>query len=508
MFTSLTLLAMLILAILATSTPIELVIGTSLPPTKITLPQIKFDNNDTVSKLLTTPAPSNALLSEMKPASSANNAILTNNTNTTPIQPGSLASPVIRSAITFGDIKNLSNNVGDSRYPLVDVSGNIVYIVWVDFTTGGGDIFFKRSTDGGNTFGNTVNLSNDVGDSGDPRIAKSGTNLYVLWTDFSNQDVLFKRSVDNGGTFESTVNLSMDAHRSVNPDMAVSGSNVYVVWEDITPNFIDEGRLFFRASDNNGSSFESVKVISPVVVESIGAQIAASGNNVYIAGDDGSEENTEIFFMRSTNSGGSFSNPISINNNHEAAVFSKIIADANNVYLVWTDNSLKNIDVFFRHSTDNGTSFKDIVNISNNAGSSDNPVMGVAGNNVYIAWSDLAVGATASDILFKRSTNGGASFGSTKNISNDPGDSILPQISKYGSAVFIVWQDGIFGGQKDVLFRASGDNGITFENIRNLSNNIGTSENPMVISSGYNIYVLWQDNTSGNFEILFVKGTL
>ena len=49
-------------------------------------------------------------------------------------------------AISFGGIKNLSNNAGDSRDPLVDVSGNIVYVVWVDQTTGAGDILFKRST--------------------------------------------------------------------------------------------------------------------------------------------------------------------------------------------------------------------------------------------------------------------------------------------------------------------------------------------------------------------------
>jgi hypothetical protein len=503
----------LIIVVIATSTSTSiLAIGTS--PT-ITQPlQTKFVNINTVSKLLTTPAPRNALLSE---ANTTSNATLTNNTSSTTstAQPSSLASPaVIRAAISFGGIKNLSNNAGDSREPLVDVSGNIVYVVWVDLTTptGSGDILFKRSTDGGNTFGNTVNLSNDVGDSGLPIIAKSGSNLYILWSDFSNQDILFKRSADNGATFASTVNLSMDTNRSVNPHIAASGNNVYVVWEDGIPN-IDEARLLFRASNNNAASFGTAKVISPVVVESISAQVAASGNNVYIAGHDGSEDNTEIFFMRSTNNGGSFSNPISINNNHEASIFNKIIADANNVYLVYMDNSRNNFDVFFRRSTDNGASFKDIINLSNNAGSSGNPAMGVIGGNVYVAWSDSTPNVDqpcCSDILFKTSTNNGASFSSTKNISNNPSDSGFPQISKSGTAVRIVWQDGasIFGGQSDVLFRASGDNGFTFGNIRNLSgNNAGMSDNPMIISSGDNMYVVWQDNTSGNSEILFVRGT-
>ena len=70
-----------------------------------------------------------------------------------------------------------------------------------------------------------------------------------------------------------------------------------------------------------------------------------------------------------------------------------------------------------------------------------------------------------------------------------------------------MWQDNTLGGQDDVLFKASGNNGITFGNIRNLSdNNAGMSQNPMIISSGDNMYVVWQDNTPGNFEISFVKG--
>ena len=117
---------------------------------------------------------------------------------------------------------------------------------------------------------------------------------------------------------------------------------------------------------------------------------------MYIAGQDGSEDNTEIFFMRSTNNGGSFSTPISINNNHEPSILRNIIADGNNVYLVWSDLSLfdtKSVEVFFRRSTDNGASFRDIVNLSNNAGYSIDPKMKVIESNVYVAWSDSTGGA-------------------------------------------------------------------------------------------------------------------
>ena len=58
----------------------------------------------------------------------------------------------------------------------------------------------------------------------------------------------------------------MDPHRSNAPQIAASGNYVYVVWGDITVgtgSSIDQTQLFFRASNNNGGSFGSVKIISP-----------------------------------------------------------------------------------------------------------------------------------------------------------------------------------------------------------------------------------------------------
>ena len=43
--------------------------------------------------------------------------------------------------------------------PSIAVSGN-VYVVWKDNTPGNDEVFYRRSTDGGATFGSTVNLSN------------------------------------------------------------------------------------------------------------------------------------------------------------------------------------------------------------------------------------------------------------------------------------------------------------------------------------------------------------
>src|SRR5205085_7770862 len=58
-----------------------------------------------------------------------------------------------------------------------------------------------------------------------------------------------------------------------------------------------------------------------------------------------------------------------------------------------------------------------------------------SGTNVYAAWQSTS---TPSDIFFKASTNSGSSWGSTINLSSDTGSSSSPQIAASGSNVYAV----------------------------------------------------------------------
>jgi hypothetical protein len=53
------------------------------------------------------------------------------------------------------------------------VSENNVYLVWNSDAPGSSEIFYRKSTDGGAFFGDTVNLSNTAENSYTPRVAAS-----------------------------------------------------------------------------------------------------------------------------------------------------------------------------------------------------------------------------------------------------------------------------------------------------------------------------------------------
>jgi hypothetical protein len=94
-------------------------------------------------------------------------------------------------------------------------------------------------------------------------------------------------------------------------------------------------------------------------------------------------------------------------------------------------------------------------------------------------------------------------FGRQFGISGNNGTSVNPQIAVQGNNVYVVWQDNTPGNYEIILKRIL-SNGTTLKE-RNVSKNNGISVNPQIAVQGNNVYVVWQDNTPGNYDILFKR---
>ena len=92
------------------------------------------------------------------------------------------------------------------------------------------------------------------------------------------------------------------------------------------------------------------------------------------------------------------------------------------------------------------------INVSNSAGSSFKTALAVSGNNVHIVWDDLTPGNF--DILYSRSFDGGATFSPMINLSDNAGTSNRPAIAVSGNNVHVVWEDKT-PGNSDIFYRRS-----------------------------------------------------
>ena len=127
-----------------------------------------------------------------------------------------------------------------------------------------------------------------------------------------------------------------------------------------------------------------------------------------------------------------FENATNLTNNPLDSVYGQVAAWNNNVYVLWQESmpaGYTNYDIFMKKSVDNGTSFGSPVNLSNNSGFSEHPQIAAYDNNVYAIWADDTTGNR--EVLFIRSEDNGTSFGNIKNLSNNTSDSFNQEIAVF-----------------------------------------------------------------------------
>jgi WD40-like Beta Propeller Repeat len=347
--------------------------------------------------------------------------------------------------------RRLTKNTGDSEVPVIAVVQSNIYVVWSDDTAGNYEIFFKRSIDGGATWTANRRLTNTAGGSFRPAIAVDGPNISVVWHDYTpgNAEIFFKRSNDGGVKWSASQQLTNNTGDSEDSAIAVDGPNISVVWQDYTPG------------------------------------------------------NAEIFFKRSNDGGVKWSASKRLTNNTGGSEDPAIAVAGSNIYVVWSDDTPGNKEIFFKRSNDGGAIWTANRRVTKNTGHSELPAIAMDGSNISVVWMDDTPGNR--EIYFKQSIDGGVVWAANRRLTNNTGESFAPAIAVDGSNIYVSWDDDT-PGNSEIYFKRSVNRGVNWTAARRLTNNTGDSWNSALAVDGPNIYVAWEDNTPGNREIYFRNG--
>jgi hypothetical protein len=351
---------------------------------------------------------------------------------------------------------NLTQNDDDSVYPQISSSSDNIYIVWQEsvgsYGTTNYDIFFKKSNDNGNSFGSRINLSDNVVFSEHPQIASVGNHIYVVWVDDSSgeREIMFSKSSDSGKTFSNSIVVSQDSISPYHVELAAEGQNVYIVWNSFGMEM--SNIILLAKSNDEGKTFGELIKIGEGDLETY-PKIAANGNEYYVTWDRRDHKDTEILLIKGNKDYNNTQNVTQIeklNNENIDGGESQVAADADHVIVTWTSNIPVDKKYVYVSSSMN----------------KDN----VFGDNIPIS-----------------STN-------SSNVEN-----IL-----IGDNSYIVWQDNI-DGNHDIFYTKSNTNGTSIDKPMNVSNNIGISECPSITVSTNGIHLIWEDDTTGNHEVLYKR---
>ena len=217
--------------------------------------------------------------------------------------------------------------------------------------------------------------------------------------------------------------------------------------------------------------------------------------NLYVIWKETDSKGVDIFFSKTTDDGINFIGPTNIGKNLDAAITrdTQISAFEDNVYVVWYEEAPEG-NVYFVKSNDAGGHFEKPISLDLGSGTSKFPQIATYQDQVYVIWSNNSTGN--SDVFYRASFDGGATFGGIKNISNDENDSLLfilgPQIAVTEQEIFTVFENKSKDGDGDLILDTFMPN-ITPEGnlILQLENNASMSVeinfNPAEIKTGESI---------------------
>ena len=334
----------------------------------------------------------------------------------------------------------------------IAANGDVVHAVWADDGDGNLEIYYKRSVDGGITWGPDLRVTSNTAESHHPSVSVSGSVLHVVWQDNrdGNFEIYYKRSTDGGIGWGGDTRLTNDSAESRYPSAAVSGQAIHVVWYDSR---------------------------------------------------DGNEE---IYYKRSTDGGSSWGTDTRLSNDPAWSTFASVSVSGSVVLVVWADLRDAGWEIYYKRSADGGISWGPETRLTYSIRWAEYPSVSVSGSVVHVVWQDDR--HTTEEVYYIRSTDGGASWGAETRLTNNTAWSLRPCVSVSGSVVHVVWHD-YRDGNAEIYYKRSPDGGSSWEADTRLTSNSAYSENPSVSASGSppngGVHVVWQDDRDGNYGIYY-----
>ena len=381
--------------------------------------------------------------------------------------------------------KNLSNSPASaSLFPKVaTIPGTgYVFAVWIEQVGSDDLLYFSRSTNGGSTWSTPFQLTysgqiqspsySDMANKHAISLAADNPYLHIVAqyrpNDTDDFEILYIRSPDLGENglnweFSTLTNNSAD---SLFPDVAAGGGYVHVAYEDWWPGNIEI--MYKRIAGNGGGAVDQTRRLTFSTGYSMYPAIAVSKDGAIV----------HIVYSEQPEAGGTY------------LYYKRITGSGEGSY------STRQLTFGADPATDSATR----PDIAVSTGSDD--------QYVYIVYETIWPGNK--EIMYKRLDSYGQSGGSTytARLTYSSTGSYGPTIAFDGAnnIVQVAYYD-YWNGLADVYHRkltSYGGAGFTGQRV---SWGIGESSFPAIAAISAGAYIVWMDDTSGNFEILVKKGS-
>ncbi|HSA32286.1 MAG TPA: DUF4215 domain-containing protein [bacterium] len=394
----------------------------------------------------------------------------------------------------------------NQNYPVVASDGTNYFVVWLDYRSGGSDIYGARV----DTYGNTTDplgilVSNATNSQELPSIVFDGTNYFAVWHDNrngGNWDIYGARIAANGTVTDTTgILISSGMNNQYSPAVAYDGTNYLVVWQDYRSTIYYD--IFGTRVAPDGTVLDTTGIA--VSIASNNQQypaVAFDGTNYLVVWHDYRSGNWDIYGTR-VSTAGTVQDPsgIAISTSTNTQYYPAVAFDGTNYAVVWQDARNGNWDIYgARVNTDGTILDASGLILSNATNQQEYPEIAFDGTNYLVVWQDYRSGATY-DIYGSRVNK---TLGVLDNIAicTVGNHQQYPAVAFDGTNYLVVWQDLRSGSNYDIYGQrvVAATGALTGSNFP-IANATNGQEYPAVAFAGTEYFVVWQDYSGSNYNI-------
>jgi hypothetical protein len=352
--------------------------------------------------------------------------------------------------IGWGEERQLTQGSGDFR--LVDLAtdprGNAVHLTWEEDTRDNTTkIYYKRSPDGGVTWGPDIRLSNLTAGEPEPRIGTDGRTVLVFFSNWTStgEHIFYVSGPSDGTNFSRPLQLTNDMGHQSNVAVAFTGPTIHLVYQD-NFNSSDE-RIFYIKSPDAGLTWQQKVALT----DTIGAQdrylaISALENKVFVTWCRLYQHEEAIYVRASLDSGASWKPEIQVSDYGPPSYedFPDVASNGTQVHIVWSSQGIQ-----YSQSSDSGSTWSGPIPLTNATRQYLAPRLTVLNSRVQVVAAailtitSLPRNTVDSDVYYLNSEDAGQTWTKPFSLTSHKlgALSLAPVIRSLEDATYVAWED-------------------------------------------------------------------